>query len=324
VPDHWVQFGHRRSALSASGRRAVDPINALLNYLYALLAGEACIAAIAVGLDPGLGILHLDKRSRDSFALDLMEPARTDVERYVLDLLQGHIFQRTDFIDNRHGGCQVGRALTHRLSETTGAWRDALARPTEQVAALLIAASDVRSGAQETTPLTQSNRRRAKGSDWPGAREPAVKPPGNCDRCGNSVPDSGRLCLTCRSDFQLSGEWHEAGRRQLATMRSRGDDPAHGGAAGQKRSASISRQNLLSADWSRQNSERPRVDDFAKTILPGLQLATLQEMANATGLSLDYCSKIRRGLLIPHPRHWDGFRSISESVMRRVTTAPDE
>jgi CRISPR-associated protein Cas1 len=73
--------------LTGNPRAAADPINAILNYLYAILEAESRIALIAVGLDPGLGILHTDQRSRDSLALDLMKSARPAVDQYVLNLL---------------------------------------------------------------------------------------------------------------------------------------------------------------------------------------------------------------------------------------------
>jgi len=47
-----------------------------LNYLYALLEAEARLAAATLGLDPGLGVLHVDTQARDSLACDLMEAAR--------------------------------------------------------------------------------------------------------------------------------------------------------------------------------------------------------------------------------------------------------
>jgi len=59
VPDHWPHFGARTSPLHQGGkspRRAADPINALLNYTYALAESECRLALLALGLDPGLGI----------------------------------------------------------------------------------------------------------------------------------------------------------------------------------------------------------------------------------------------------------------------------
>jgi CRISPR-associated endonuclease Cas1 len=87
VPAHWSRFGSRASQLRRSGRsprNAADPINALLNYGYALAEAEARLAILAVGLDPGLGIVHTDIRNRDSLALDLLEPLRPVVERHML------------------------------------------------------------------------------------------------------------------------------------------------------------------------------------------------------------------------------------------------
>src|SRR2546422_5657526 len=72
VPNHWRSFGARISPLTRSPRLAVNPVNSILNYLYALLESEARLAAAALGLDPGLGVLHVDTPARDSFALDLM------------------------------------------------------------------------------------------------------------------------------------------------------------------------------------------------------------------------------------------------------------
>ena len=41
----------------------------MLNYLYAILESEARLALATLGLDPGIGVLHNDLRSRDEFGL---------------------------------------------------------------------------------------------------------------------------------------------------------------------------------------------------------------------------------------------------------------
>jgi len=76
VPEHWRTFGTRKSPITGSPRLAVNPANAALNFLYTLLESESRLSAAAVGLDPGIGFLHVDTDSRDSLALDLMEAAR--------------------------------------------------------------------------------------------------------------------------------------------------------------------------------------------------------------------------------------------------------
>jgi len=71
VPDRWTMFGPRRSPLTRGNRRAVTLGNALLNFVYALLEAEVTIALAAVGLDPGLGVIHTDadaNRSRSTFS----------------------------------------------------------------------------------------------------------------------------------------------------------------------------------------------------------------------------------------------------------------
>ena len=81
VPAHWRVFGTRVSPLTGSPRLAANPANAILNYLYSLLESESRLAAAALGLDPGMGVLHVDtfflhQGARDSLACDLMEPVR--------------------------------------------------------------------------------------------------------------------------------------------------------------------------------------------------------------------------------------------------------
>jgi len=63
VPKHWQVFGSRVSPLTKSPRLAVNPPNAMLNYLYAILESEARLAIAEVGLDPGIGVLHSDTRT---------------------------------------------------------------------------------------------------------------------------------------------------------------------------------------------------------------------------------------------------------------------
>jgi CRISPR-associated endonuclease Cas1 len=84
VPEHWRAFGARLSPLTNSPRLSVNPPNAMLNYLYAVLESEARLAAAPLGLDPGLGLMHADMNVRDSLACDLMEPVRPQVDAYVL------------------------------------------------------------------------------------------------------------------------------------------------------------------------------------------------------------------------------------------------
>lgn len=69
-----VQFFH----LDGRSRRPPrDPVNALLSFIYALVRHDCAGALQAVGLDPAIGFLHVDRPGRLSLALDLMEEFRT-------------------------------------------------------------------------------------------------------------------------------------------------------------------------------------------------------------------------------------------------------
>lgn len=59
-----------------SRRPALDRMNALLNFLYAMLGHDCRSALESVGLDPQVGFLHADRPGRASLALDLMEEFR--------------------------------------------------------------------------------------------------------------------------------------------------------------------------------------------------------------------------------------------------------
>ncbi len=52
---------------------------------------------------------------------------------------------------------------------------------------------------------------------------------------------------------------------------------------------------------------------FRREILPALQGVSVAAMAKATGLSLAFCWKVRRGEKVPHPRHWEALRELGAS-----------
>jgi CRISP-associated protein Cas1 len=65
-----------------------DRTNALLSFLYALLANDCGSAAEGVGLDPQIGYLHASRSGRPALALDLMEEFRPILaDRLALNLI---------------------------------------------------------------------------------------------------------------------------------------------------------------------------------------------------------------------------------------------
>ena len=76
-------------AISGRNRRPpTDPMNALLSYLYTLLAHDCRGALEGVGLDPQIGFLHEVRSGRPGLALDLMEEFRAVLaDRVALSLV---------------------------------------------------------------------------------------------------------------------------------------------------------------------------------------------------------------------------------------------
>ena len=86
IPEHWQGVSPRGSGLRDM-REATDPFNAMLNYGYTLLEIEGRVACAAFGLDPDLGLLHVDARLRESFIYDLIEPVRAKVDSLTFEFL---------------------------------------------------------------------------------------------------------------------------------------------------------------------------------------------------------------------------------------------
>lgn len=104
-----------------------------------------------------------------------------------------------------------------------------------------------------------------------------------------------------------------AGRAKLAELRAVGKDPSKGGEMAKRRAAKVVQRMKIQAAWEAEHGtvENPVV--FQREILPHLREVTLRAMAKATGLSEQYCSLIRRGLYVPHLRHWSALRGLDSS-----------
>jgi len=97
-PDPAIVFRGR------SRRPPLDPMNALLSFLYTLLTHDCRSAAETVGLDPAVGFLHRDRPGRPSLALDLMEEMRPAlVDRLALSLVNRRQIRIQDFRTEDNG-----------------------------------------------------------------------------------------------------------------------------------------------------------------------------------------------------------------------------
>ncbi|HVA90464.1 MAG TPA: CRISPR-associated endonuclease Cas1, partial [Chloroflexota bacterium] len=272
APEHWKTFGQRRSPISDSPRLAANPANALLNYLYGLAEAEAVSACLTLGLDPGLGVVHMDHPSRNSLALDLMEVVRPHVDAWVLTALSRGL-QWRHFHETRQGVCRVLPPLTLRLAETAPGWADLIA-PAAELARVLFAESPGSRVRDVSTPLSQSRRKGvSSGFGRPIAPLPVIE-------WGASTPPDTT--------------WN---------IGSFGRSRSYGGDAARKRRESIARRTQEAAAWEAAAERIPDPSEFAP-ILKAIQAASVAKLMRATGLSRTYCEQIKSGRKVPHPRHW--------------------
>ena len=78
-------------------RPPLDPVNALLSFVYTLATVEYAAALETAGLDSYIGFCHALRSGRNSLACDLVEEARCIAERFVLTLLNLQIIGDNDF-----------------------------------------------------------------------------------------------------------------------------------------------------------------------------------------------------------------------------------
>jgi CRISPR-associated endonuclease Cas1 len=297
VPNHWQIFGSRMSPLTQSPRLAVNPANAMLNYLYAVLESESLLALSALGLDPGLGVMHADARNRNSLAHDLMEPVRPQVDAFLLDWLKQSPLRREWFLEERNGNCRLMSSLATRLSETAITWRRALAPFAEGIARALQpgASSRVRNFGPATR-LTQSRKREAKGIQIQVIRRRVVSPPASCKMCGVPIKTGQKYCRNCAI---------QASRDNIRRAGALGRLNTHNPQAQARRAETQRRHNAAIKAWN--PADKPSWLDekvYRERIQPLLSKVRVPTLMSALSISEPYALRIRSGKCIPHPRHW--------------------
>jgi len=96
-------------------RGALDPVNSMLNYGYAILAHQVETALTLAGLDPFGGFLHVDRPGKKSLVYDFVEEFRQPVvDRVVIAMINKGIN-----IEIQDGmlGVESRRALSDRIGE---------------------------------------------------------------------------------------------------------------------------------------------------------------------------------------------------------------
>jgi CRISPR-associated protein Cas1 len=85
-------------------RPPLDNVNAMMSFVYTLLAHDTASALETAGLDPYVGFLHRDRPGRISLALDMMEELRSVyADRFVISLINKREIKPEGFIKKENG-----------------------------------------------------------------------------------------------------------------------------------------------------------------------------------------------------------------------------
>ena len=302
LPDHWRIFGARVSPLTGSPRVAVNPPNAMLNYLYSLLESESRLAAAALGLDPGMGVLHVDTKARDSLACDLMEPVRPQVDAFLLDWITRDPLKRDWFFEQRDGNCRLMSSLAVRLSETAPMWGRAVAPHAEMVARMFWTPTTRRDELLgPPTRLTQRHKREAKGASPLPSPIPPPRKENLCRGCGKTIRRGRANCADCA----IGGA-----TERLASAARLGRVAARNAESRAKHSASRLRHAQACSAWDA--SSQPAwltAEVYSEKIRSRLAGMSSSAIASQIGVSRWYAGRIRQGY-VPHPRHWQALATL--------------
>ena len=305
TPAHWRIFGARVSPLTGSPRLAVNPPNAILNYLYAILEAETHLAAAEVGLDPGLGVLHKDRPNRESLACDLMEPARPLIDAFVFDWLHRGPLRREWFFEEASGNCRLMGSLAMQLSETTPAWRRAVA-PYAEEAARLFWTGGLKKSSPLSTRLTQARRSEAKAGNLVASTPRIPQAKTRCPLCGSAVTRGSIYCAKCVPDVNRENLLRQAKLGQIAT---------HSAIAEARRSATRKKQAEAQRKWDSLTLPKWLDEDFyRREILRRLSNFTVKAISLSIDVSHPYATLIKRGERIPHPRHWLALAKLADVI----------
>ena len=301
---HWLTFGARSSPLTMSPRVAVNPANAMLNFLYSLLACESRLAAAALGLDPGLGVLHLDTAARDSLAYDLMEPIRATVDAFLVDWITRDALKREWFSERPDGNCRLSSSLAAQLAETAPLWGRAVAPVAEWLAQMLWTSPRRNSVGNQTLPtrLTQNRKRAAQGGAAQSVSIQQTRRENICRECGKTIRRGNTRCGDCRI---------ETAAGLMADVARFGRLTAHGSQAQAKRSNTQRRNAISWHSWKASSQPAWLTEHFySDKIQPLLEKVSGTAIARTIGVTCAYGSRIRHGAR-PHPRHWQALAIIT-------------
>lgn len=120
--DPKFKFDSRNQpAIGNRKRRASDPINALLNYGYSILAGQISKYVTGIGLDPYFGFMHKQHTGYQPLVYDMMEPFRWLVESTVYHVANTkddrHSIRMKDYAWTRDGTIVLSNEIKKKFLE---------------------------------------------------------------------------------------------------------------------------------------------------------------------------------------------------------------
>ncbi|HII07842.1 MAG TPA: CRISPR-associated endonuclease Cas1 [Methanotrichaceae archaeon] len=102
------------SFLNRNKRPPLDPVNAVLSYLYGILAKDLFATLLAVGFDPYLGFYHQPRYGRPALALDMMEEFRP----IIADSAAITLFNNGELLDKDFIKTGIGISLKRQAKRT--------------------------------------------------------------------------------------------------------------------------------------------------------------------------------------------------------------
>lgn len=119
IPPKYGFESRNNSSIRITKRNASDVINALLNYGYAVLAGEISKYVNGFGLDAYFGFMHKTHTGFQPLVYDLMEPFRWLVESavYKMTINQHDVIRKKDYVFTKDGSVVLDSDLIRRFLE---------------------------------------------------------------------------------------------------------------------------------------------------------------------------------------------------------------
>ncbi len=90
-------------------RPPLDPVNAVLSFLYTIMTSQYASALEGVGLDSSYGFYHALRSGRSSLACDLIEETRCIIERLTLTLINTKQIKISDFEKQESGAVYLNK-----------------------------------------------------------------------------------------------------------------------------------------------------------------------------------------------------------------------